>query len=153
MPTNCRHHRRCSGRTTSIARSRRTFQLPTRVQTHIEKSMRPPGGAKCVMCHAPNECYCFCTQTNKGPTLCEHPQPTRKTQKGHKHRDRETHSVSKGTQPKDRQRKGPEQHQTTDNMEATIAYSSIPSNKSPRHDRAAFQTANTDQDVQNPRDR
>ena len=72
---------------------------------------------------------CCCTQTNKGPTLCEHPQSTHKTQKVHKHRDRETHTVSKGTQPKDRQRKDTEQHQTTENMEAKIAYSPIPPNK------------------------
>ena len=51
VPTERRRHCRCSERTTS----RRTSQLPTRVQTHIKKSTRPHGGARCGMCRASSE--------------------------------------------------------------------------------------------------
>ena len=76
--------RRCqrTERTIWISRSRRTFQHPTRVQTHIQWSLRSQGGARRVLCHASSEDYCCCTQTNKGSTPCEHPRPKHNTQEG-----------------------------------------------------------------------
>ena len=62
---------------------------------------------------------------HSGSTRNQHTQ----YRKGHKHRDRETHAVSKGTPPKDCQSNGQEQHQSTEKMEAKIAYSPIPTNK------------------------
>ena len=55
----------------------------------------------------------------------------KKTLEEHKHRDRETHAVSKGTQPKDKPRIGPEQPQSTQKEEAKIANTPIPANKAP----------------------
>ena len=78
------------------------------VQTHIKKSPRPHGGARCGMCRASSEGRLLLHPTkNKGPTPCEHPQPKHKTQEEHKHRDRETHAVSKCTQPKDKTKNRP----------------------------------------------
>ena len=70
---------------------------------------------------------------------------------GHKHRDRETHAVTKDTQPKQTKNR-PRTTQTTEKMEAKKPVHQSHRIKSPHHDRAIFQTANTHQDAQNLRD-
>ena len=85
-------------------------------------------GASCATLHSRATAA---ASKHKGSTRCEHPQPTHTTQEGHKHRDRETHAVSKGTQPKDGKRIGPEQHQSSKKKEAKITNSTIPTYKVP----------------------
>ena len=112
---------------------------------------RPPGSARCAKCHASSEGYCCCAQTYKGPTHSEHPQPTDKTQ-----RDTSTETEKptrfQRTHNRNRQRVGPEQHKRQENMDPKEPVHQFHRIKSPHHDRAIFQTANTHQDAQNPRD-
>ena len=91
--------------------------------------MRPPGSARCAKCHASSKGYCCCTQTDKGPTQCEHPQPTHKTQ-----RDTSTETEKptrfQRTHNRNRQRIGPAHSNTNDGeYGGEKAYSPIPSNK------------------------
>ena len=68
---------------------------------------------------------------------------------GHKHRDRETHAVSKDTQPKQTKNR-PRTTQTTKNIEATKPVHQTHRTKSPHHDRPSSRLQTTHHDAQAP---
>ena len=114
--------------------------------------MRPPGSARCAKCHAPSEGYCCCTQTDKGPTFCEHPQPTHKTQ-----RDTSTKTERPTRLQRTHNRrtnKESAQNNTNDGQYGgEKAYSPIPSNKVSTSRQSHLPDCEHPSYVQNPRDR